>query len=270
MKRFKKSMLLAMIITVLTVGVTFVQANVSSSAGDNFQLKTVTDSPNPNFSIGIGNGAGGFSHQLITWNNMLILNGSGKAWCPSCGTTVGPDNRADMVILSNGNVGIGTTAPGYKLDVAGIINTSSNFNCSSDIRYKKNIIGIGNALQKLSLLKGVYYHWRTGKFKEKNFSKKRTLGFIAQDVEKVFPELVFTGTDGYKSMDYTKLTAVIVEALKEEHKLTANKFKQTEDKLAILKKENASLKKEIASLKKVNDRVAQLERILKGYQLGMK
>jgi hypothetical protein len=92
---------------------------IDSTNADNFRIRTATDSPNPNFAISIGNGARGTSHDPIFWNGMLILNGAGKSWCPSCGVPVGPNARADMVITSAGNVGIATTSPGARLDVNG-------------------------------------------------------------------------------------------------------------------------------------------------------
>jgi hypothetical protein len=48
----------------------------------------------------------------------------------------------------------------------------------------------------------------------KGFSDDKQIGLIAQDVETVLPELVKTGTDGYKSVSYAKLTVVLVEAIK--------------------------------------------------------
>jgi len=84
---------------------------VLAGGSDGFWLRTATNTPNPNFFIGVGDGAGGWSSQPIGWNGMLILNGAGQSWCPSCGTTVGSTYHADMVINSSGSIGMGTTAP---------------------------------------------------------------------------------------------------------------------------------------------------------------
>jgi hypothetical protein len=48
-----------------------------------------------------------------------------------------------------------------------------------------------------------------------NFPEGRHIGVIAQDVEKVIPEIVHTAADGYKSVEYAKLVAVLIEAVKE-------------------------------------------------------
>ncbi len=50
------------------------------------------------------------------------------------------------------------------------------------------------------------------------FTDAVQIGFIAQEVEKVFPELVVTGKDGYKAVDYSKITPVLLEAIKDQQK----------------------------------------------------
>jgi hypothetical protein len=49
-----------------------------------------------------------------------------------------------------------------------------------------------------------------------NFDKERQIGFIAQDIEPFFPEMVRTNSDGYKSVDYGKMTVVLLQAVKEQ------------------------------------------------------
>ncbi len=65
-------------------------------------------------------------------------------------------------------------------------------------------------------MQGVRFDWKKDEFKDKNFDSGRQIGLIAQDVEKVLPEIVKTDTEGYKSVAYDKLTAILVEALKEQ------------------------------------------------------
>ncbi|EKD29568.1 MAG: Cell wall surface anchor family protein, partial [uncultured bacterium (gcode 4)] len=108
-----------------------------------------------------------------------------------------------------GNVGIGTTTvtTGFKLEVAGRIKSSGADDYSSDIRFKKDVQPLTNALEKITSLNGVSFDWRTDEFPSKNFKKTKDIGVIAQNVEKAFPELVTTGDDGYKSVAYTSLVA---------------------------------------------------------------
>ena len=49
-----------------------------------------------------------------------------------------------------------------------------------------------------------------------DFGDERQIGFSAQEVEKLFPEIVMTDTNGYKSVDYGRLTPILVEAIKEQ------------------------------------------------------
>ncbi|MBI2966927.1 MAG: tail fiber domain-containing protein [Bacteroidetes bacterium] len=88
----------------------------------------------------------------------------------------------------------------------------------SDVRYKKDISPVKNALPDVLKLQGVRYNWRTDEFPDKHFDNQRQIGFIAQDVEKIYPELVKTDNNGFKSIDYGKLTPLLLEAIKEQEK----------------------------------------------------
>lgn len=80
--------------------------------------------------------------------------------------------------------------------------------------YKRDIKPLEGSLEKVTSLKGVSFTWRKDQYPEKGFRDCRQIGLIAQDVEKVLPELVKTDRDGKKSLSYDKLTAVLVEAVK--------------------------------------------------------
>ena len=107
----------------------------------------------------------------------------------------------------------------------------------SDARWKKNVQPLTDALDKVTHLQGVSYEWRRDEFPDKHFDAGTQLGFIAQDVEKVLPAAVRTDAQGYKSIAYGKLTAVLNEAIKEQ---------QTE--IDSLKTQNAELEKGVAEL----------------------
>ncbi|MBK6977415.1 MAG: tail fiber domain-containing protein [Cytophagaceae bacterium] len=83
---------------------------------------------------------------------------------------------------------------------------------SSDFRLKKNIQPINNASQKIDQIRGVYFNW-----KNESHGGNTQIGFIAQEMEKVFPELVNTDSKGFKSVAYANMSAVLVEALKEQN-----------------------------------------------------
>ena len=158
------------------------------------------------------------------------------------------DVNENLAIMPNGtgNVGIGTTAPGYKLEVNGSFYASTaTFGVSaspadvyvcasaagriygypscgaSDRRLKTNIKDISNHIDVLSALKklrGVYFNWDLSNPVNKGRGSQRQVGMIAQDVEAVLPELVTTREDGYKSLDYAKYTGFLTEVVKAQQK----------------------------------------------------
>jgi hypothetical protein len=118
---------------------------------------------------------------------------------------------------STGNVGIGigATSPAAKLDVGGSVH-ASGFPTSSDRRFKANMAPITEALQKIESIHGVIFDWNELYQSLGRSTGRREIGVIAQDVEKVFPELVSTWhEEEYKAVDYGRLAAVLVEGIKE-------------------------------------------------------
>jgi hypothetical protein len=122
-----------------------------------------------------------------------------------------------MMIAPSGNVGIGTPSPGYLLDVAGQARINGTV-YTSDIKFKKQISTLTDSLNKILELNGVSYEWKTDEFKDKRFPEGRHYGVIAQEIEKVLPEVVNTAPDGTKAVAYTEIIPVLIEAIKEQQK----------------------------------------------------
>lgn len=119
---------------------------------------------------------------------------------------------------STGNIGIGGLTPGtYRFYVFGAGYATANW-VSSDIRWKKDVTPLKDSLSKVLKLQGVNYQWNIKDYPDRGFTAGKQTGLIAQDTEKVIPELVNTDKDGYKAVSYEKLTAVLVEAMKEQQK----------------------------------------------------
>ncbi|TFG35438.1 MAG: tail fiber domain-containing protein [Parcubacteria group bacterium] len=126
----------------------------------------------------------------------------------------------EKLVIEMGKVRVGNSSVPANLQVYGNITATGYIDdySSSDIRMKKNIEPLGSVIKKLEKINPVTFDWRIEEFKEKDLPEGRQIGMIAQEVEKEFPELVRTGDDGYKSLDYDKLTAVLLEAIKEQQK----------------------------------------------------
>ncbi|MDD5675062.1 MAG: tail fiber domain-containing protein [Chitinivibrionales bacterium] len=176
----------------------------------------------------------------------------------------GPNAGTPCYILNN--LGIGTTNPGsYMLEVCGDMATSGtalalNVACTSDRRYKTSITPIDSSLSKVSKLQGVYYDWDRAKWPKKNFPEGKQVGLIAQDVEKVIPEVVNTDKEGYKSLSYDKLTAVLIEAVKEQQKeisAFADENKSQKETIAKQQQSIANQESRIDKLQAMIDKLAQ-------------
>ena len=92
----------------------------------------------------------------------------------------------------------------------------------SDKRFKKEIKSISNPIKIIKSLDGVNYQWKSSNLKD--------IGFIAQEVEKVIPYIVNTNKEtGFKSLDYSRITPILVEAIKEQQKMIDNLEKKIND-----------------------------------------
>ena len=88
-------------------------------------------------------------------------------------------------------------------------------NCSSDVRLKKNIRPLPPVLDKLAQLEPVSWDWRTEEYPDLHLTLGSNFGLIAQDVEKVFPELVSTDEHGFKAVNYSRFPLMLLEAAHE-------------------------------------------------------
>lgn len=164
-----------------------------------------------------------------------------------------------------GNVGIGTTSPGYKLQVGsagdGTEARANAWNVLSDSSTKTNVVTIHNALKKVLNLRGVTFNWIV--------CGKPSIGFIAQEVETVLPTIVSTDTiTGLKSLDYGKIVPVLVESIKqldstntalaEKDSIKDAKIQELETKDSILNLKSQNQDSIIASLQNQMSLLASL------------
>ena len=183
--------------------------------------------------------------------------GSSSAYNYNAGITIKESNAYDyghdMVVYDKDNytkLYIAAGNPGYPTLFVSNINSSAAYALyvvgnayitgswsGSDERWKKNIIPMSNVLDKVMQLDPVHYEWRTREFPEMNFSDGEQMGVIAQQTEKIFPELVKTDNKGYKAVAYDKLSVVAISAIQQQQK----EITELRSQVQLLQQENEKL-----------------------------
>ena len=167
---------------------------------------------------------------------MHIQNGTGNV-------SIGGVTPLDLLHV-DGDIRVGTGTTGCVKDANGTVIAGT---CSSDLRFKKDVTSFEPLLKRFVQLTPVNYHWRSSEFADKHFGTAGSWGFIAQDVQAVFPDLVATDEQGYLAVNYSKIPLLTVQAVKE------------------LKAENDALKAQNDALE---SRLAAVEAALKALAAG--
>jgi hypothetical protein len=137
------------------------------------------------------------------------INVSGSAQEKVGGLILNSGGATNGLLIPYGKVGIANNAPTYKLDVNGSVGATAYF-YTSDRSLKKDIAPLQGSLAKVMSLQGVSFAWKS--------DGTKSVGLVAQDVEKVYPELVSRSSSGIRSVEYGNLVAPLVEAIKEQQK----------------------------------------------------
>jgi hypothetical protein len=145
--------------------------------------------------------------------SMVLTNNDSTGPILKC---FGPGGVRPLQVNADGKVGINQLAPSEALHVVGNICYTGSIGACSDERYKKDITTISGSLDRVLKMRGITYRWKKDEYPEQDFDDKVHLGFIAQEVEELCPEVVISDDNGYKSVDYSRLTPVLLEAIKEQ------------------------------------------------------
>ena len=201
-----------------------INASLEGNADSATNVRVDTSSSNTAFEIVFSDGTS-TSERLrtdsstgnFTYNpSTNELNVSGKVDCPEFEGTADVANQLFCDQLDTNAtyylLFVGGTSDGnkdVKFDNQLSYNASTNILIvGSDERWKTGIRTIEKPLEKVQQLRGVTYEWKD--------SGDRTYGLIAQEVEKVIPELVDTDEEGYKGVGYQNMVSVLIEAVKEQ------------------------------------------------------
>jgi hypothetical protein len=176
--------------------------NSNNAAGDHSMVPGgMHNSAYGNWSFAAGRRASALHHGAFVWGDSTDHSFTSTA-------------ANQFLIRAGGGVGIGTDSPAYELDVNGDIQCVA-LHETSDARFKSNITSITDALTKVGQLRGVVHTWNRDEYPGRHFDDNAHLGFLAQEIQEVVPEVVAVDNDGYLAVDYTHLTPLLVEAIKE-------------------------------------------------------
>ena len=150
-----------------------------------------------------------------SWGDHLLIRSNGEVHIPGGANDAAQSHQLYVtgnVKIHNGSIGIDVNASATdgRLDAGNDVVAYS----SSDIRFKKNTTPIQDALFKIQQLQGIEFDWIPN---EKHHGYEgHDVGVIAQEVEKVLPEVVTTRDSGYMAVKYEKMIPLLIEGIKEQ------------------------------------------------------
>ena len=169
----------------------------------------------PNYSLSVSGSIN--AGYVVIGDNTNSNNSTIEAVNSAGGTTYGPLHiqfySGNYLSVCNGGGNLlvgGVTNNGEKLYVMGSIRATGSITANSDIALKKNLLKIENALEKVEQINGYTYEL-------KEDDSKRHAGVIAQEIQTVLPEIVNKGNDGILGVEYGNISALLIEAIKEQN-----------------------------------------------------
>ena len=160
----------------------------------------------------------GTTYYNTTDKVLYVYDGTG--WVPAVpGDNLGNHTATQNIKMATYAINSdGVNGKGLTFETAGNaifaqdVTVQGNFYTPSDKRLKTNIETLGNALQAIDSMRGVRFEYKD----QKKYAKGPKIGVIAQELLKVYPEMVTKGSDGFFKVDYTQLTGVLIQAVKEQ------------------------------------------------------
>jgi hypothetical protein len=185
----------------------------------------------PNGNVGVGDANP--NYKLSVSGNVRMGATLWNGWTNVYFDWIAPYGMPTMFPQTDGNLMIGTSTNRAYMNAVQVWSTW--FTSTSDERVKENIVTLQKSQQKLNLLRGIHYDIRKDFISDKalgskQYLRKNNIGLLAQDVQKVFPELVTkSDSDGIFGINYNGFIPIIIEAIKEQTKTTDSLRKQIAD-----------------------------------------
>jgi len=189
------------------------------------------DNTDGDYNTALGSGAGG---NITTGDNNITIGYIAQVPTATANNQLSIGNSIYGLGMGTATpkIGIGNSTPTVALDVTGDVKVSGVLSTPSDMRLKKDIETLTDVLSKIEQLRGVRYEYKD----QQKYAVGPQVGVIAQELQKVFPELVRTDPDGFLSVNYSQLTGVLIQAVKEQQQeidLLKKQMKQVMEKLNI-------------------------------------
>ena len=153
--------------------------------------------------------------NFIVGDGTNLVAESGATARSSIGLGTGDNVEFEDTQLDS--LGVGTAASSTTGEIRATNDVTAFY--SSDVALKENIVNIPNPLEALKKLNGVLFDWKKDYIDSRGgedgyFVRKKDVGVIAQEVEKVLPEAVAQRSNGVKAVKYDRLTCLLIEAVK--------------------------------------------------------
>ena len=217
--------------------------NDNTANGDYALFNNITGKSN----IGLGYNAG---NKIVTGSNNINIGGSG----PSDGSNtirIGHNNTQSATFIAGIS---GTTISGADVVIS---STGQLGVVTSSARYKRDIRDMGGASAGLMRLRPVSFRYKDDP------SSILQYGLVAEEVERVYPELVVHGTDGkVMSVRYLEFTALLLNELQKQNSELQKQAKETQQRLETKDRQLAAQQREIDALKQQNASINALSQRL--------
>jgi hypothetical protein len=190
-----------------------------------------------------------YLHETTTGYSRLNFSNTNRIDFWAIGAYIGATSNDDRFNFYNSGVG----ADIMSIEGSGNVRVNGAIVHSSDRRLKKNITDLSYGLDEVLLLSPKAYHW-----KAKPNQKDKSIGLIAQDVQKIIKEVVHADSDNEKtlSISYTELIPVLIKALQEQQEIINKQNSKIESLTAEFNQKDETFKT-------FDQRLKQMEAIMK-------